>query len=309
MGGGTGGGSTGTGGGTTMVPAPRGCLTDVTAGHHKFAACDTIDYDVEIPPACASGGCGIIFDIHGLTMNADAEDRSTNLRALGQMHGYVIVQPTAPNSVIGPHWTPLTDDVKLWAFLADARIALVIDPKKIHFTGFSQGGAMTWRLLCAHADVFASVAPVASADGTMAVTPPYVLDCPFTSTNAPSQPVPVLQMHGTQDGLVPFAKATDQRDTALTYWNITGPPDTVGSDMHYSWTRYTGTGGMVYEFIQHDYVVPTPLVPITLGGHCLPGGNDLTPSISTPMVFSCSPPNAFVWGEVAMQFFIAHPKP
>src|SRR6267154_2704835 len=72
----TGGGGTGTGGGgTTMVPAPRGCLTDVTAGHHKFSACDTIDYDVEIPPACASGGCGIIFDVHGLTMNADAEDR------------------------------------------------------------------------------------------------------------------------------------------------------------------------------------------------------------------------------------------
>lgn len=34
-----------------------------------------------------------------------------------------------------------------------------IDPMRIHMTGFSQGGALSWRFICDHADVLASVAP------------------------------------------------------------------------------------------------------------------------------------------------------
>jgi hypothetical protein len=68
---------------------------------------------------------------------------------------------------------------------------------------------------------------------------------------------------------------------------------------------------MVYEFLQHDYVVPPPLVPVALGGHCIPGGNDLpaNASVGQTMFFSCAAPNAFVWGTTVMQFFVAHPKP
>jgi hypothetical protein len=116
-------------------------------------------------------------------------------------------------------------------------------------------------------------------------------------------------MHGTVDGLVPIGKGTQQRDTALAAWNFTGTPTTVGSDADYTWTRYTNSSGGVYEFIQHDYEVPTPLLPVPLHGHCLPGGSDITPSTLAPMVFSCAPPNAFVWGQALMQFFAAHPRP
>src|SRR5665811_1486874 len=52
-----------------------------------------------------------------------------------------------------------------------------------------------------HADVLASVAPVAAADGQNLVTlvPPFDLDCPFAGAATPSQQIPVLQMHGTAD--------------------------------------------------------------------------------------------------------------
>jgi poly(3-hydroxybutyrate) depolymerase len=306
---GGGAGSTG-GGGVTGTPAAHGCFSDVSAGHHKFS-CDTISYDVEIPTACASGGCGVVFDVHGLTMNGDSEDKSTGLRALGDSMGYLIVQPTAPSGLLGPSWTPVTDDAKVWSFLDDARAAMLIDPKRIHFTGFSQGGALTWRMVCAHADVLASAAPVAACDATtqQPAMPPYILDCPFDNTRSPSQMIPVLQLHGSVDGLCPFAKGTQQRDTAVAGWGLSGTPTTVSSDSHYSWTRYTSSAGGVYEFIQHDYEVPTPLLPVPLHGHCLPGGMDLTPSISVPMAFSCAPPNGFVWGQALMQFFAAHPRP
>jgi hypothetical protein len=306
---GGGSGSTG-GGGITGTPAAHGCFTDVTAGHHKFS-CDTISYDVEIPATCASGGCGVVFDVHGLTMNGDSEDKSTGLRALGDSMGYLIVQPTAPSGLLGPSWTPVTDDVKVWSFLDDARAAMLIDPKRIHFTGFSQGGALTWRMVCAHADVIASAAPVAACDATtqQPLMPPYVLDCPFDATRSPSQYIPVLQLHGEVDGLCPFAKGTQQRDTAVAAWGLSGTPATVGSDSNYSWTRYASSSGAVYEFIEHNYVVPNPLLPVPLHGHCLPGGMDLMPSTLDPLVFSCAPPNAFVWGQALMAFFAAHPRP
>ena len=312
-GGGTGGGSvtgggTGTGGGG--VVAPTGCVSAVTSGHHSFS-CDSVTYEVEIPAACTSGGCGIVFDVHGATMTAEAEDKSTGLKTSAAALGYVVVQPTSPSVAFTHTWTPSTDDPKVWTFLQQIVTALAINPKRIHVTGFSQGGAMTWRMLCAHADVLASVAPVAAADGQTfgTVTPPFVLDCAFTGSALPSRQVPILQMHGTADALVPFSKATQQRDAVVSAWAL-GAPVTVTTNPKFVHTRYTSASGTVVEFLQHDYTAPTNLV-YYLGGHCLPGGQDLpTSSIpSATMYFSCSEPTGFSWGQRVMQFFVAHPKP
>jgi polyhydroxybutyrate depolymerase len=286
-------------------------VSDVAAGHHSFS-CDSITYEVEIPTACASGGCGVVVDVHGATMTATNEDKSSGLRAAGGALGYVVVQPTAP-LVIGYHsWTPATDDPKVWTFVQQVVTALAINPKKLHFTGFSQGGAMTWRMLCAHADVLASVAPVAAADGQSltSTTAPFVLDCSFTGSNLPSQQLPILQMHGTADGLVPFAKGQQQRDAVIAAWSL-GSPSPVASDAKYAHTRYLSPTGTVVEFLQHDYVAPSSLLLVNLGGHCLPGGQDLPPggTPSLTLYFSCAQPNGFVWGEKVMQFFVAHPRP
>jgi polyhydroxybutyrate depolymerase len=286
-------------------------VNNTSAGHHSFS-CDSITYEVEIPTACAAGGCGIVFDVHGATMTAASQDKSSGLRTLAAAQGYIVVQPTAPTVVLAHSWTPATDDAKVWTFLQQIVTALAVDPKKIHFTGFSQGGAMTYRMLCAHADVLASVAPVAAADGQSlsTLTPPFVLDCPFTGTATPSRQVPILQMHGTADGLVPFAKSLQQRDATIAAWSL-GTPTTVTNDPKYVHTRYTSPTGTVVEFLQHDFVAPGSLLPVNLGGHCLPGGQDLPPNTvpSTTLYFSCVPPNGFTWGQVVMQFFVAHPKP
>ena len=44
---------------------------------------------------------------------------------------------------------------------------------------------------------------------------------------------------------------------------------------------------------------------VALKGHCVPGGNDFDGS---PAGYSCEDTGTFVFGEVAMQFFLAHPK-
>lgn len=292
-------------------PMPVGCVTTVAAGHHALR-CDGITWELEVSPACARGGCGLVVDVHGLTMNGNSQDKSTKLRSLGPPRGFVIAQPTAPSSALGPSWTPASDDPKVWAFLQQLRTALVIDPKRVHMTGFSQGGAMTWRMLCAHADVFASVAPIAAADAQSlsSNSPPFALDCPFTPARSPSREVPVLQMHGASDGLVPIAKGQQQRDAVVAAWNL-GAPMVVSSDAQHTRTRYTSASGLVFEYLQHSYAVTTPYVPVPLAGHCIPGGDDLRANgaLGQTMFFSCAPPNAFAWGQVVLQFFVDHPKP
>jgi len=262
---------------TPWRPTGGPCVVDTNPGHHLFE-CDGIKYDLETPPICTGGGCGVVLDVHGLTMTADQEDKSTKLRVLGSGHGFVVVQPTAPRGLIGPSWTPVTDDAKVWAALGAVRAALKVDPERVHVTGFSQGGAMTLRLLCAHGDEIASAAPVAAADGR------------------------------SLDGNVPPFRL-DQRDAILA-WLGTVTDSVVASDASFTRTRYASAAkGVVFEYVQHGYVVTPPILPVAIGGHCLPGGDDLRGQVSgESMFFSCAPPNGFVWGEILMDFFIAHPR-
>ncbi len=288
----------------TRAPAAVGCVTDVSAGHHSFG-CEGLTYEVEVSAACALGGCGVVLDVHGATMSAASQNKSTKLRSLAPPLGYVVVQPSAASLLGVVSWTPSLDDPKVWAFLTALREAMVINPKKVHVTGFSQGGAMTFRFLCAHADELASVAPVAAGDGQSL---PLALDCSFSGAGAPSQQVPVLHMHGTLDTLVNVTKGQQQRDAAIAGWGL-GSPTVLSTSAGFTRTRYASATGTVYEYLEHSYSVEFQFA--VLGGHCLPGGDDLIANgdLGQTMFFSCAAPVAFTWGEQVMAFFVAHPRP
>lgn len=278
--------TTTSGSGGAQQPAPKGCVTDVSAGHHVFPCDGGITYDVEVPPACASGGCGIVLDMHGYTMNAASEDAGTGMRALGQQHGYVVVQPTAP-LVTG--WVQATHVGPVYAFVKDAAEAWVTDPKRAHAMGFSQGGGMTWRMICTHADFFASAAPIAG-----------VIGCEFAPPNAPSREVPTLQVHGHKDAVLAFSVyAIPQRDAAIGFWKL-GAGTAIESDAGHTVTRYESPFGTPLDFWEHEYAAPNAL----FGGHCFPGGSDIGLGLTQ---FGCAEQGTFDVGEIAMAFFVAHP--
>lgn len=282
------------------APATAGCVTSVASGHHVFS-CDEVTYDVEVSPACAAGGCGVIVDVHGMTMDADQQDKSTGLRARGAARGYVVVQPTASKGLLGPSWKPGTDDDKVWDFVTDARKALVIDARRVHVTGFSQGGGMTFRLMQKHADAIASGAAAAAADDTT-----------FAGTDVPSRPVSLLVMNGTLDPLAPIAKARAQQDRIKTWFGSATTSELSKDDKHVR-TRYQNTSnGRVLEVVEHGYAVPPAPglpVPTAIAGHCFPGSSDLTRTPQRALVYGCEPPNAFVWGEIVIDFFVKNPMP
>jgi polyhydroxybutyrate depolymerase len=271
---------------------PQGCITKVSAGQHRFS-CDGLAYDVMVPAACAAGGCGLVLDVHGATMSAAIEDSNTNMRALGTQKGFVVVQP---NALPAPplqmtNWNPATDDDKVLALVKLARTVFQIDAKRVHMTGFSSGGAMAFRILCKHADAFASIAAAAGPG------------CTFAAGDMPSREVPLLYMQGTRDKLENYqSSAIPQRDKIIAGWKM-GPGAAVAGDAKYKRTRYTSPSGTAFEFIQHDYVASAFL----LGGHCYPGSSDPGNAQGQMMPFGCTGTTAFAWGEEAMAFFLAHP--
>lgn len=287
-------------GGATSEADAAGCITDTSAGLHSFS-CDGFVYDVNVPAACGSCSCGLVADVHGLSMNGQMEDDNTNLRKLGERYGYIVVQPNANPAPPLSSWQPATDDAKVFAFIQLAVDTLHADPKRVHMTGFSEGGYMTYRFLCDHADYFASVAPAAGAGCSFGGDAGM-----WGSSATPTRQIPVLAVNGTKDALVSFTGvATPQRDAVVSGWHM-GSGTVIAGDSTFQRTRYKSPSGNVFEFIQHDYTSSQSLTK----GHCFPGSNDLDGGVPGQVFgFACQPPNSFVWGDEVMKFFVEHPKP
>jgi polyhydroxybutyrate depolymerase len=286
------------------------CLPNPGAGHRRYA-CNGLEFDVEVPVACAEGGCGIILDVHGLTMSAAMQDANDELRTRGGAAGFVVVQPNANPAPPQASWGE-ADEPKVFDFLTRAIAVYAIDPRRVHMTGFSQGGFMTWRFLCGHADVFASVAPAAAASNCPVVGNPVgPAACSFSGAEVPSRKVPILYMHGRADhNYIPFSCAQPQVDAIVGAWGLT-PNGVVDSSSSFTRTRWSDASGIVLEFLAHDYSssAQVPFISATeLQGHCFPGSTDPGTQPGQLFPFACQQPASFVWGAEVVAFFIAHPR-
>jgi Phospholipase/Carboxylesterase len=286
-------GSGGSGGAPIGPPVPDDCITDVSPAPDHVYDCSGLKFNASVPDACVKFACGLIFDVHGFTMSGAMQENNTKLSELGAQHGYIVVHPTAPAGPLGPSWTAASDDPKVFDFMQRTIAAFHVDAKRVHFTGFSQGGDMSWRFICNHSDVIASAAPAAygfSGDEKC-----------YSQGVSPAREMPMLYMHGTKDNLVNFSQAAAARDAVIGVLGMQ-QDSVVETDASHIWTRYKNANGTVFEFIQHDYTGNA-----ILGGHCYPGSTDTGGEPGQLFPFACDPPNAFTWGEVVMQFFLAHP--
>ena len=68
-----------------------------------------------------------------------------------------------------------------------------VDLKRFYSAGMSNGGFMSYHLAC---NISSKIAAVASVTGAMSS---------FTYDNCSAQPTSVLQIHGTEDSVVPYA--------------------------------------------------------------------------------------------------------
>jgi len=120
-------------------------------------------------------------------------------------------------------------------------------------------------------------------------------------SDVPAREVDVLAVHGRRDAVVAFSQHAAQRDAALAYWPF-GAPAVFREDATHKATRWTTPSGTVLESWEHDYEAQSVL----LRGHCFPGSSHAGSLIE--LGFGRRDPGTFVFGEIALAFFQAHPR-
>ena len=282
-------------------PIAAGCITDVSAGDHTFT-CDGLQTDVRIPAACEAPGCGLILELHGDTGTGLLMDAHTNLRALGDQHGYIVVAPTGPpfGGQPGSTWHA-TNDPMLVDIVQQFASVFRVDAKKIHVTGFSRGGFVTWRMICDHSDLFVSAAPGGAGFGDS-----FGETTCFENGSAPARDIPILFLMGRTDMAVGYSTMQQIRDAAIAHYAATGP-NIVAQDTTYTDNVWTAAAGVTIETFDHAYHTVANGAWGYAQGHCIPGStmDPYAPQYAIP----CQLPNSFVWGEQVMRFFLANPGP
>ena len=218
----------------------------------------------------ASNAYPLVMNLHGYTSNAAEEELYTDMDASADAHGYIVVYPNGLANYWNS-WGPAggvygADDVKFLGALIDTLSARYhVNSNRVYSCGISNGGYMSYTLACNMAD---RLAAIASVSGTMS-------NYTYSTCN-PSRKIPVLHMHGTSDGTVPYATGAANsigaeqtvafwRDTdacALTNDTVFIPNTNVGDSCTVQLIRYQNCPAsnevLFYKIIN--------------GGHTWPGG-------------------------------------
>jgi polyhydroxybutyrate depolymerase len=164
-------------------------------------------YLLHIPPGYdGTSPLPLVFDVHGYTSFASEQLMRSKWDKMADKEGFVLIDPDGVNkswnagSCCGGNQQ---DDVGFFrAMVKKATEELCIDSKRVYVSGHSNGGAMTYRLACEAADIFAAVAPVC---GWLTV-----------SKCEPARPIPVLAIRGLNDTTVKIDTADGDIDQWLS---------------------------------------------------------------------------------------------
>lgn len=158
-------------------------------------------FRVHVPPESAmDAGFPLVLVFHGGGGSGEQiELRSSGFSELADEEGFVAVYPDGTGVLKtwnggGCCGAAVREDVDDVGFVRDLldhlEESLCIDSSKVFATGMSNGGILSHRLACEFSDQIAAIAPVAGTD--------------MTDICTPSSPVSVLQIHGSEDGHVPY---------------------------------------------------------------------------------------------------------
>jgi polyhydroxybutyrate depolymerase len=261
-----------TAGGSTATQAPSATTRSATAGactpvpgSHRLAPIDGRVPVVIHVGTHAKAGAPLVLALPGAGQTAKDFADYTGYSYLADREGFSVAYPTATGS--SPFWNisgtspGKPDDVAyLRRVIAAAVAATCADPDRVGVTGVSNGGGMTARLACDAADLVAAAAAVAGGYGSL-------------PTCRPSRPVPILEVHGQIDQVVPYngkgPTASGAVSTFLAQWRrldgCSGAAQRSSPGANVTELRWAScTGGTV---VQH--------ARISDADHSWPGEDDL----------------------------------
>mgnify|MGYP006083891175 CR=1 FL=1 len=181
----------------------------------------------------------MLLNFHGFGGSASSFMNDADMRAEAESNTFILVYPQGSCSSGSSHWNPCptggdnkstADDVGFVdLMIQEISSEYTIDMERIYAAGYSNGGMMAYGLANYKSELIAAVASVSGA----------MLDC----TSAASHPMPIIHLHGTSDGVIPYNGDSSYNavQSTLDYWidfNNTNTTPTVSTD---------NSGGMQIE--------------------------------------------------------------
>jgi polyhydroxybutyrate depolymerase len=148
------------------------------------AALDTI---LRVPAGARGHRAPLVLGLHFASGTGAEMERRSRLTPEARKAGFVVAYPSASESHF---WDDQRDEDRLLATIDAIERVACIDPRRIDVVGISNGGFMATVLACRHADRIAGAALFAPGIGGDACEP--------------ARPVPVIEIHGTADPIVPY---------------------------------------------------------------------------------------------------------
>jgi polyhydroxybutyrate depolymerase len=220
-------------GAAILAASVAGCALDGVAGLTTTTKFDpgtglhtidvgslTRDYLLHVPqrrPMTSSGTLlpySLIIVLHGSSGSGQDIRATTNMDSVSEANRLVVAYP---NGVAGAgglfptDWNAGTccgaagreniDDVAfIKAVIAEVSASLPMDKRRVYVAGFSDGGRMAYRLAC---ELSSQIAAIGVVSGSLREE-----EC------APSNPVAVIAIHGTDDQIVPYDEDPDTSPAA-----------------------------------------------------------------------------------------------
>jgi len=215
------GGSTG---GSSAAPAssPTATIAPPTGVQHGSLTvnAESRTYRLYVPPTLDfKQSTALVVALTGCPGNGDQMSGMTNLDDRASTDGFIAVYPDPSGATASGCWEAVSDqaspdvtnDVAFIGQLIDKlSTQYQVDKARVLAVGFSAGGLFAYTMACDTSNRFAAIASVAGA----------------MMTNAschPTQPVSVLEIHGTSDAKAPYTGNDQFAPTVKTvqFWTTT----------------------------------------------------------------------------------------
>jgi polyhydroxybutyrate depolymerase len=254
-------------------------------------------YELHVPQdLAAQEPVPLLLVLHRWLESGQAMAYMTSFNDIADREGFIVAYPNAAGGTWDTFGGQYQDDIGfVLAVIEAVAAAHAIDRGRIYLTGASNGGFMTHVLACAAPGTFAAAAPVKG-----------LMPARLAEAHPSGPPVPILIIHGTNDGVVPYdarsvvGAKTLTVDGGVAYWAARNGCDPVpvveeledrdpGDKTRVTVERYAGGAA------------PVVLYRVEGGGHTWPGGREPSLGIVTGRMSHDIEASEVIWA-----FFSAH---
>ena len=192
---------------TTPAPTTPHAAATSTAGQiaPSSRATDARPFDVFVPTTYDGlEPMPLVILLHWLGATGDQVEAEYKVEAVAEEQHFLYVHPNgtvnewgalswnATDACCNSSTPPVDDSSYLASVIRQVKTEYNVDAHRVFVLGISNGGFMAYRMACDHADEISAIVSIVGAT--------------FLDSNMchPTQPVSVLEIHGTADDTVPY---------------------------------------------------------------------------------------------------------